>query len=55
MKLTDMLVSAIIKRGIVCESRNFETNLTIPESNITVNIKADNMTIRVLKEDEQEA
>lgn len=53
MKLTDMIVSAIIKRGIVWEARNFETSIQIPDSKIVVNIKAEHMTVKVEKDKEE--
>lgn len=50
MQITEMIISAIIKKGIVWESRNFETDVQIPESNITVKIKAEHMTLKVERE-----
>lgn len=51
MKLTDMIISAIIKKGVVYEARNAEMNFLIPyggeESFISVQIQAEHMTIRV--------
>jgi hypothetical protein len=55
MKIMDMVISAIIKKGIVWESRNFETDVQIPDSNIVVKIKAEHMTIRVEKDEKTEA
>ena len=49
MKLTDMIVSYILKGGIVSESRNLEVEVDIPESNITVKIKCEHITIKVEK------
>jgi len=53
MKITDMIISGIIKRGIVFEARNFETDVQIPDSNITVTIKAEHMTINIEKDSEK--
>ena len=51
MKITDMVISAIIKKGIAWEARNFETDIEIPDSSIVVKIKAEHMTIRVEKDE----
>lgn len=50
MKITEMIISAIIKKGIVWEARNFETDVQIPDSNIVVKIKAEHMTVRIEKD-----
>ena len=47
-KLSDMIVSAILKRGILGEFRNFETEVEIPQDNkpmIKVIVKAENFSI----------
>jgi len=48
MKLTDMLVSAILKKGIMYEARNVDMEFTIPQSTFkTENIfKNDDVKIR---------
>jgi len=51
MKLTDMIISGVIKRGIVFEARNFEGDIQIPDTNVTIRIKAENVTVRVDKEE----
>jgi len=53
MKLTDIIISTIIKKGIVWEARNFETNVQIPDSNIVVKIKAEHMTVHISKDEEK--
>ena len=50
MKITEMIISAIIKKGIVWEARNFETDVQIPDSNIVVKLKAEHMTVRIEKD-----
>ena len=50
MKITEMIISAIIKKGIVWEARNFETDVRIPDSNIVVKINAEHMTVRIEKD-----
>lgn len=52
MKLADMIVSAVLKRGVVWEARNFTTTVYIPENNITLEIRADHMTVKTEKEKE---
>lgn len=58
MKLSDMIISSILKKGIVYEARNTNINLLIPYSNgenpfISVGIQAEHMTIRVEKGKEE--
>lgn len=55
-KLSDMIVSAILKRGILGEFRNFETEVEIPQDNkpsIKVTIKAENLQVRFDMEKEE--
>ena len=53
MKLTDklmeMIISGIIKKGIIIDNKNVNVNLDIPTNDkaIKVNIKADNISVRV--------
>lgn len=54
MALSDMIISAIIKKGIVWEARNFETDVQIPDSKVTVKIKAEHMTVRIEKDKKDE-
>ena len=51
MKITDMIISAIVKKGIVWETRNFEADVPVPDSKIVVRIKAEHMTVRVEKDE----
>lgn len=68
MKLTDMIVSAIIKKGILFEARNVDTTIDIPVDaemgsgktaeilkGIKIHIKAEHMTIRIDKDSKEEA
>ena len=56
MKITDVILSAIIKKGILYEARNVDTNVLIPMDvegttmAVEVNIKCDHMTLRIEKE-----
>lgn len=56
MKISDMIISAIIKKGILYEARNVDTDIDIPLANeentewIRVNFKAEHMSIRIDKE-----
>lgn len=55
-KLSDMIVSAILKRGILGEFRNFETEVEIPQDNkpmIKVIVKAENLQARIDMEKEE--
>jgi hypothetical protein len=61
-KLTDMVVSAIIKRGILYEARNFETEFTIPQEKaedgkpkeaIKIHLKAEHMTLKIERDVEK--
>jgi len=62
MKFTDILVSILTKKGLICESKNVDMEIEIPESilkvdnldksnKIMVRFKAENVTIKVLKEE----
>ena len=57
MKLTDMIISAILKRGIVYEARNVDTTFDIPVVNdgqekiIKIQLKTDHMCLMVNKEE----
>ena len=57
MKLTDAILSAIIKKGILYEARNVDTDINIPtivndkETIIRINFKAEHMTLRIEKEE----
>ena len=53
MKITDkimeMIISGIIKKGIIIDNKNVNVNIDIPTNDkaIKVNIKADNISVRV--------
>ena len=55
MSVTDMLISAIVKKGILYEVRNCDIDLEIPgvseDKKIKVNIKAEHMTLRIEKDE----
>jgi len=61
MKITDMFVSAILKRGILYEARNVDVEFTVPQTvtetnigpitkDIKIHFKADHMTLRIEKD-----
>jgi hypothetical protein len=56
MKLSDMIISAIIKRGILYEGRNIDVTIDIPLNtdgtviNMPIRIKAEHMSIKFEKE-----
>jgi hypothetical protein len=47
----EMILSAIIKKGILYEARNCDINIDVPNGNdtIKINFKADNMSLRIEK------
>lgn len=58
MKITDMIISAILKRGIVYEARNVDTMFTLPTTTksgedtvASINLKIDHMTLKVEREE----
>ena len=57
MKITDMIITAILKKGILYEARNVDTNVEIPmniegrEHKIKVNVKCEHMTLKFDKEE----
>lgn len=55
MKISDMVISAIIKRGILYEARNCNIQFDIPlaekEEKIKVTFKADNMILKIEKDE----
>lgn len=49
-KLSDMIISAILKRGVLGEFKNFETKADIPQESgnkIVITIKAENLQVRM--------
>jgi len=56
MKITEMIISAIVKKGVLYEARNVETDFDIPtivdgqEKTIKINLKAEHMTLRIERE-----
>ena len=62
MKITNMIISAVIKKGILYEARNCDVEFDIPQEQegdskepkekIKVHFKAEHMTLRIEKEEE---
>ena len=56
MKLTDklmeMIISGVIKKGIIIDNKNVNVNLDMPTNDnpIKVNIKADNISVNISDE-----
>ena len=50
MKLTEMLASAIIKKGVINEARNVKLELDIPDLKGKVTIMIEHMTTKFEKE-----
>lgn len=53
MKISDMLITALVKKGVLYEARNVDTDVDIPSTagNIKVHIKCDHMTLKIEKDD----
>lgn len=60
MKITDMIISAVIKRGVLYEARNCDMEFIIPmahlgeekpqlENKIKIQFKAEHMTLKIEK------
>lgn len=56
MKITDMIISGILKKGILYEAKNIDADIDVPisiegqEQQVKVNIKCDYMTLRIEKD-----
>ena len=62
MKITDAIVSTLLKRGVVWEARNVDVDIDIPpnktgqletssQEKIKVHLKVDHMSIQIEKRD----
>jgi len=49
--LTDLIISALIKRGVCYEARNVEANVDIPDTTMHIHVKIENMKITFTKEE----
>ena len=54
LNIKDMILSAIIKKGILYEATKCDINIDIPngDQTIKINFKADNMSLRIEKSNE---
>lgn len=57
MKISDLIITALIKKGMLYEARNMDVDVDIPfgENNgdtIKVNIKCDHMSVKIEKNEE---
>jgi hypothetical protein len=61
MKITDMIVSGLLKRGILYEARNCDVEFDVPtivtgengedkEEKVKIHFKAEHMTLKIEKE-----
>lgn len=55
MKLTEIIINTLIKRGLNGEMKNFKTTIDVPRINLTeppikITITAENVQIKVEKE-----
>ena len=54
--ITDMIISAVLKKGVLYEARNVDADVEVPmvignqERKITINIKCEHMTLRIDKD-----
>ena len=61
MSVADMIISAVLKKGVLYEARNVDTNVEVPmiinnqEYRINVNIKCEHMTLRMDKDGKEES
>ena len=57
MKIAEMAISAILKKGLLYEAKNMDINVDIPvtvegkEQNMKVNVKCEHMTLRIEKDE----
>lgn len=55
-KITEMLISAIVKKGILYEARDCDINVDLPIANqnekIKIIFKAQYMTLKIIKDNE---
>jgi len=49
MMLSDMVISMILKKGVLHEARNFEAEVEIPDTKIKIKINIEHMTLRMEK------
>ena len=54
LNIKEMILSAIIKKGILYEANKVDMNINVPsgDSVININFKADNMKLRIEKSEE---
>lgn len=59
MKLTDLIISGILKKGILYEARAVDTEIDVPfdidgqERRVTIKFKCENMSVRIEKESKE--
>lgn len=51
MKIIDMLISSILKKGVIAELKNIDTNVQIPNSDIIAHISIEKVTITMMKDE----
>lgn len=62
MKITEMIISGLLKKGILYEARNCNLDFEVPfimegdlgephEEKVKINVKIDHMTLRVEKDE----
>lgn len=54
MKISDLIISAILKKGIFCDMQEFVSDVVIPDTNIKIHIQAERLSITVMQDDLEE-
>ena len=49
MKLTEMIISAILKRGVMADLENVNTTIELPDLNAIAHVEIDHMTVTFLQ------
>ena len=52
MKLTETIISFILKKGLTADLHNVETTIDVPNTTNKAKIKIDRVTITIMRDDE---
>ena len=55
MKISEMVISALLKKGVLYEARKIDASIEIPDTRITVKINIEHMTLRFDKDEKKES
>lgn len=53
MKITEMIISAILKKGLYVDLKNVDLTVDLPDTNQKAHIKIEQMTVTVMQDEEQ--